>query len=370
MCASCLGPSPHPSIGYRPSVTSSRSRTILAVLLLWTLVALLSSATNLLFSAPMEKPPEVGLTFAFQFASWAPWALITPLVFWLTRRFPLPRYLPLHLFASIAMALTHLAVVAWVGQWLFEETAPQATWVYIFRMWLGSRLIISALTYWLLTGAAFAFNYYQQWRAQELRSRSLEGELAQAELATLRMQLQPHFLFNALHAINVLIKEDPGRAGKVVIDLGDLLRSSLQGGTEQLVRLGDERALIERYLAIESIRFAERLEVRLDFPAELEGAKVPHFILQPLVENAFKHGLSRSTELTHLLISARRVGENLVLEVSNDGPAPPAPPPLGFGLTATRRRLHHLYGERGTLAFGAGADGHGASAVITLPCTA
>jgi hypothetical protein len=347
----------------------SRASLVLSVLILWTVVAVLSSAANLLFSLPMEQPASPGLTVAFQLASWSPWAAVTPFVFWLTRRYPMPRYLALHLAASLVIALLHLAFVAAVGRWIFVEASPEATWSYIFRMWLGTRLIISVMTYWLVTGAALSFDYYRQWRSQELRNTALAAELARAELASLRMQLQPHFLFNALHAINVLIREDPAAAGRVVVGLGELLRASLSGTADQEVTLAEERALTERYLDIEAIRFQDRLTIELDMPAELDRARVPHFLLQPLVENAFKHGLSRSFEAAVLRLAARRDENRLVLEVANDGPAPPAGAAEGVGLGATRRRLAHLYGDRAEFHLVPGADGRGAVARVILPLT-
>ncbi|MEP6472696.1 MAG: sensor histidine kinase, partial [Gemmatimonadota bacterium] len=125
--------------------------------------------------------------------------------------------------------------------------------------------------------------------------------------------------------------------------------------------------LVERYLAIESIRFQDRLDLELDFPSELDGARVPHFILQPLVENAFKHGLSRSTEATRLRLSARRDGSQLILEVENGGPVPASGPSAGFGLAATRRRLKHIYGSQASLTLAPGPGGDGALATITMP---
>lgn len=345
----------------------SRASIVLAVLVLWTLVALLSSGANLLFSLPMEQAASSSLTLAFQLGSWVPWAIVTPLVFRLTRRFPMPRWVAVHLGVSLAVAVLHVAFVAALGSWMFAEVSPEATWGYIFRMWLGTRLIISVLTYWLITGAALAYDYYRQWRTQVLRSAALEAELARAELTSLRMQLQPHFLFNSLHAINVLIREDPAAAGLMVVGLGDLLRASLQGAGDQEVTLAEERALIERYLAIEAIRFHDRLRLELDMPSDLDGARVPHFILQPLVENAFKHGLTRTTEAGVLRLAARREGELLVLEVTNDGPAVPTDPVDGVGLATTRRRLNHLYGDRAELRLSSGPGGIGAQARISLP---
>jgi hypothetical protein len=347
----------------------SRASLVLAVLVLWTAVALLSSAANLLFSLPMEQAASPGLTLAFQLASWSPWAVVTPFVFWLTRRYPMPRFLALHLAASMVAALLHLAVVAAVGRWIFVEASPEATWSYIFRMWLGTRLIISVMTYWLITGAALSFDYYRQWRGQEVRTTALEAELARAELASLRMQLQPHFLFNALHAINVLIREDPAAAGRAVVGLGELLRASLNDTTDQEVTLAEERALTERYLAIESIRFQDRLRLEVAMPPELDRVRVPHFLLQPLVENAFKHGLSQSPDAGVLRLAAHREEDRLVLEVANDGPAPAADAVDGVGLGATRRRLAHLYGTRAELHLLAGEGGRGAVARITLPLT-
>ena len=183
---------------------------------------------------------------------------------------------------------------------------------------------------------------------QEQRTAALASQLVQAELRALRMQLQPHFLFNTLHAITVLITEQPARARRMLVLLGDLLRSTLVADGEPEVPLARELEFARRYLEIEAVRFEERLAVQFEIPDALTAALVPNFVLQPLVENAVAHGVGRSTLPCTVRVSAMQEGQQLVLDVWNDGTLAPVPERTGVGLTTTRERLTRIYGSAGT----------------------
>ena len=179
------------------------------------------------------------------------------------------------------------------------------------------------------------------------------------------MQLQPHFLFNTLHAITVLIAEQPARARRMLVLLGDLLRSTLVADGEPEVPLARELELARRYLEIEAVRFEERLTVAFDIPAALMEALVPNFVLQPLVENAVTHGVGRTALPCTVRVTATQDGARLVLDVWNDGTVVPVPERTGVGLATTRERLTRLYGGAGTCTLD--QVGTGVRARVMLP---
>ena len=187
-------------------------------------------------------------------------------------------------------------------------------------------------------------------RRQELSAAHLETELAQAQLHALQLQLQPHFLFNTLHAIGVLNQDDPARATRMIASLGDLLRGSLDNRAAKEITLEKELALLEHYLDIESVRFSDRLKVSIDVPPSVRQCLVPTFSLQPLVENAVRHGVSRRVGASSIRIGAGSEGSSLRLTVWNDGPAIDfATMKEGVGIATTRDRLQRLYGDAGKL---------------------
>ncbi|NOT09528.1 MAG: histidine kinase, partial [Gemmatimonadales bacterium] len=287
-------------------MTRTSLRGALAIFGLWTAVGLASIAVPMLTVPNYQFARVRPLTILFQLAFWYGWALATPIIVWLVRRWELPRRWPIHLLCATLLAFLHSAMVAQLGRVLFPSPEEPASFLIRVRGWISGRFITDILIYGLIAGGTLALDYYRRWREQTLRNAELEAELAKAELASLRMQLQPHFLFNALHAVNVLIKEDPAAAAKMVVGLGDLLRASLHGAADQRVPLADELALIQRYLAIEAIRFQDRLTVEVVLPKELERVPVPSLILQPLVENALKHGIGRAPEGGVLRVVAER----------------------------------------------------------------
>lgn len=229
------------------------------------------------------------------------------------------------------------------------------------------------LLYWVILGSGAAYASYRRARERQLQSARLQVELGRARLGVLEAQIRPHFLFNALNAVAMLIraKEDQ-RAVEMVAHLGELLRESLKSGPHHEVRLAREVELAGRYLHVERCRFGQRLKVEVDIPAALERAMVPHLVLQPLVENAVRHGISRSTGQGVVRIAAAMEGEQLVLEVHDNGPeGPPAPGTVadqgsGVGLDNVRSRLEQLYGPAGSLSLER-RPGEGTVARIAVP---
>jgi two-component system, LytTR family, sensor kinase len=191
--------------------------------------------------------------------------------------------------------------------------------------------------------------YARQSRERELRAFELEAQLAKSRLQTLKSQLQPHFLFNTLHSISALMLTDVHAADKMMTRLSDLLRMSLENTGVQETSLSRELEFVAGYLEIEKLRFEERLEVVFDIAPDALDARVPHLLLQPLVENSVRHGISRRSTAGEIVISARHDGQSLYLRVSDNGPGlrESSQPhnKTGFGLLTTRERLQTLYGD-------------------------
>ena len=207
--------------------------------------------------------------------------------------------------------------------------------------------------------------YYRVSKDRALRTSQLEARLAQSQLQMLRMQLQPHFLFNTLHSISALMHKDVRRADSMIAALSDLLRLSLQNIGAQEVALQAELDFLERYVEIMSLRFGDRLKVSLDVDPETRDARVPNLFLQPLVENSFRHGFG---DLGHgsIAITVRRDGDMLRCDVVDDGRGLRPGHREGVGLSSTRQRLAHLYGEQHAFAL-RGAPGAGVHVTMAIP---
>jgi two-component system, LytTR family, sensor kinase len=200
-------------------------------------------------------------------------------------------------------------------------------------------------------GCVYAFTYFVEAREREAQQARLAAQLADAKLGALRMQLNPHFLFNSLNAIAVLVRDQNTRdASRMLELLGGVLRQVLHNEPRQHVTLDDELRFIERYLAIEQVRFSDRLRVEWSIDAALRDALVPEFILQPLVENAVRHGVAKQSEAGTIHLSARADGADLVLSIQDDGPGYREDSAgSGVGLANTRARLETLFGTAGQL---------------------
>jgi two-component system, LytTR family, sensor kinase len=319
-----------------------------------------------------DIPFAHGLAMRMPF--WYVWALFVPFLLWFARRVPLERMrwpsgVALHLAFAAAVVLLHralqLGIQALLPRRLFQMGGPFPDSAGEFvRDALGSSLGIYAM----LLGGVYSAAYYARFRERELAASRLQGQLAQAQLQALRMQLNPHFLFNALNSISMLVRGSRNEeAVRMLAGLGDLLRGVLEEDRPSEVPLREELDFLRRYLAIEQIR-AGRLEVRVEVEPEAMEARVPNLILQPLVENAIRHGISRSRAAGLVEIGARRENGSLLLSVRDDGPglAPSDARREGVGLGNTRARLARMYGEKQALEV-ADAPGGGALATIRLP---
>ena len=223
--------------------------------------------------------------------------------------------------------------------------------------------------YFALVGIQHALAYMAQARERQIQTARLTAQLAEARLGALRMQLNPHFLFNSLNAIAVLVRDrNTAAASRMLELLSDVLRQVLRAEGSHETPLSTELDFLERYLAIEQVRFSDRLRPRVEVDAAIRRAAVPRFILQPLVENALRHGIARRADAGLLEVTAQRDGDTLVLTVRDDGPGlgPAGPSATGVGLANTRARLAALYGDRATLEI-ANAAGAGVLVSIRLP---
>jgi LytS/YehU family sensor histidine kinase len=204
------------------------------------------------------------------------------------------------------------------------------------------------ITYWAIVGLSHAVLYYRESRDRAVRTAQLETQLAEAQLAALQQQLHPHFLFNTLHAISALMHKDVEAADRTLIRLGDLLRLTLENIGRHEIPLKAELDFLQKYLEIEQTRFADRLTVRFDIHPETLDARVPNLILQPLVENAIKHGVARTVGPGHIQITARRDGDKLRMEVRDNGAGLSEDGwraiHKGIGVSTTRERLLRLFG--------------------------
>jgi len=223
------------------------------------------------------------------------------------------------------------------------------------------------LTYWLIVGLYQSIHFYQAAMERQTRAAQLETQLSYAELENLKSQLHPHFLFNSLHTIGVLMQEDVDAASHLLVCLGDLLRMALER-RENEITLESELEFVRKYLEIEQTRFHDRLKVHMDVPPDLLGVYVPSLALQPLVENAIKHGISVDSAAGRLEIAVQRYNGRVRLCVRDDGPGPALGSRLrfGVGLTNVQSRLKQLYGDESALELTRG-DGRGCEAIITIP---
>ena len=299
---------------------------------------------------------------------WVAWGLVAPLVVALDRRAfrtlsPLRRaaaHVALAVPTVLAVtALRYAADLALVG-----GTAAPGVFVLRGVYW-------DALVYGLVAGLAVAWDATAQAARRDARAAALEADLAQARLGALQGQLRPHFLFNALNAISAFTETDPPTARRAMAHLGDLLRASLDHGGRAEVPLADELEALGHYVAVERLRFSDRLAVSVEADPGTGCALVPSFLLQPLVENAVRHGAGGVARPVAVAVRVRREGGRLALSVEDDGAGLPAGWRLGdhggVGLANTARRLAALYGSDHRFEVGAGAEGRGVRVEVEVP---
>ena len=281
------------------------------------------------------------------------WAALTPLVVWLARRLPIRRGavlrpLALHVTVAVAVALVHPLVDASIHALVGWLTVRPSDLPFLYGKLLSHGFHSNVLIYGVLVGLVHYFGHLDRLRDRERQTAELRASLSEARLDSLRKQLRPHFLFNALNTISGLLEREPATARRLVRRLGDLLRMSLRSDGAHEVSLRDELAFVEAYLDIEQARFRDRLSARIDADEDALDCAVPAFVLQPIVENAVRHGVGAREAGGRIDISARCGNGEVELQVRDDGPGLGAPSVTshGIGLANTRARLEALYGAK------------------------
>jgi two-component sensor histidine kinase len=334
-----------------------RLRNWLLVWCGWTALALFFAVSASLTYLSTGRSANWWLSISRSLLEWWLWALLTPIVVWLARRYPADRrwrHLLVHGAAGFVLAFAKMAADRALFAWL------TGVWVY----WLASTLALQFFVYCAIAAAAHGVVYYQRSRERD----QLAARLAEVRLQLLSMQLQPHFLFNTLNTIAELVHSDPDAADSMITGLSDLLRKTLELGPAQEISLAAELDLLARYLDLQSARFGDRLSVSIDADGETRAAAVPVLLLQPVVENAIRHGLADRVASGRIEIAVRRDGTNLVIAVTDDGRGPAAMTETreGVGLGNTRARLAVLYPSSHRLEL-TNAPGGGAKVSIEIP---
>jgi signal transduction histidine kinase len=321
---------------------------------------------------PASLPFLLGLNLGY----WYSWAALAPAILHLARKAPLERdswkfALAVHIPGVFVITLLHVALtvssqtaIVWVaGQ-------EQRSWLQEAQRMFFNNFDWEMMTYWAIVGLSHALSYHGEAQDRALRTSQLETHLVEARLQALQRQLQPHFLFNTLNTISALMHRDVNAADNMIARLSDLLRISLRNVAVQEVPLNQELDFLSKYLEIEQTRFRDRLTVVFDVQPETLDAMVPNLVLQPLVENAIKHGIGPRAAPGQIAISSRRLGSMLELEIRDNGVGLSAARLTdfnrGIGLGNTRSRLQHLYGSSHRFEFRQ-PPGGGLSVLIAIP---
>jgi len=350
------------------SPLKNRSAMIWAVSFgVWTFVSLAATATIYHLYRPVADGMDLRTIAGMEFSQILTYAPLTPIAYMLAVRFPIQRgdwvrRGLLHVGFGLLFTLGHILIKAatpygfwdpvyreWNSAiWNSHTHAFRVPWTALNSMFFASVVddVVSAYVPTVLI--ALAVSYYRRSREEELRARQLEAQLANARLQTLKNQLQPHFLFNTLHSISALMLTDVRAADRMICRLSDLLRISLETVSTQITTLKRELEFVNCYLEIEKVRFEERLKVTYEIAPETLDAELPHLLLQPLVDNAVKHGIAKSPHGGEICLAAHRREGELQIEVRNTGAEPDLLRPSsgnGVGLMVTRQRLESLYGD-------------------------
>jgi two-component sensor histidine kinase len=320
----------------------------------WSFVALFFTSQTYAQNYIYQLGIEFWRALSWQFFSCYVWFILTPVILSFDRRFSLERgklarSLPAHLIFGVVIALVQQSIDSLVLPRLgYPPGIVFTSYFHAYKTLLFTNFHLALFFYWAILGVRYAIDYYQKYRERELRASQLETRLAQARLQVLKMQLHPHFLFNTLNAISELVYKDPESAEQMITNLSDLLRLSLENVGVQEVPLKQELDFLNKYVEIEQTRFHDRLRLSMEIEPETLDARVPNMILQPLVENAIRHGIGMRSSGGSIEIGADRENGMLHLFVRDDGRGllngEQQALKEGVGLANTRARLAHLYG--------------------------
>lgn len=348
---------------------SIRGIDLLAIALFWSLLALISAAGRELDPRIPGLPPRVMTAVATSmYVEYALWAVLTVPLWWLASRYSieggrrLGRVL-LFLALGIALAIVMDALLFDVRGALMEPLGrfrrrPPAPLI-------GLGFLDDLMVYFAVLGAGVARDYFLRYRARREEAAWLQAQLTQARLDALRAQLNPHFLFNTLNAVSALAERDPKGVRRMIARLSELLRYTLEESTDAEVPLHRELDLLGEYIELMQIRFQGKLSVAIEVAPDVREALVPNLILQPIVENAIKHGVNQISGIGRIAVRARRAGENLMVTVTDNGPGP-AGGAEGVGLSNSNARLREMYGASYKVALRR-ADAGGTEAEVVIP---
>jgi two-component system LytT family sensor kinase len=334
------------------------ARIVGTALVVSTILGLMEASQAYFLSARAGRPLSWSRSMSATMPSWFVMAALVPFVIAIARRFPLeslrrPSAIAAHFGASLVYAVINIAITGWISDYVFYNSANS----FMTNLWalLARYFTMVVVQYWSVVGVYYAYVYNRRWREKEraaaelaVRASQLEASLSRANLEALRMQLNPHFLFNTLNTVSVLaLKGEKQRVSRMVSRLSDLLRLSLEND-RQTVSLKEELEFLERYLEIEQVRFKDRLTVSIEVEPAAYDAEVPSLVLQPIVENAVKYGFSQTIGPGEIAIECRVRNDMVEIDVSDTGPGLPdnrtQAGGTGVGLANTRARLQQLYG--------------------------
>ena len=300
-----------------------------------------------------DRKQPFHILLALNITYWYAWAVLVPGMLWMAWRYRFGRHTwkraaAMHVGGVIVFTLAHAVLTVTCRLLIMKALAGRdLSWWMYFQELFFLNFDWEMMTYWAVVGMSHALDFHRESQDRELTAAQLRTRLAEANLQALQRQLHPHFLFNTLNTISALMHRDTEAADSMLEKLGDLLRLSLDRVGTQLVSLQDELDFLRKYLEIEKTRFGDRLQVHIEVDLDTLDAAVPNLVLQPLVENALRHGIGPKIGGGRIDVVSRRDGDNLYLEVRDNGVGLTADAfHNGVGLTNTRSRLEHLYGDR------------------------
>lgn len=341
-----------------------RRLTRLLFALVWIVPGVLAALQMTLVGDASGAHYSLGTALLWQGSAWMIWSLWAQLILFLVDRVKLDTaralpWLALHAGTTVLVTGINVLVIAWLDH-VFGAVGQITSYAYAVRVVLVNHLDIQVVLYWAVLGAAYMVEFVRRYRERDRAATELEQKLARTQLEALRMQLNPHFLFNALNSVAELMEEDVREAQRTLIRVSDLLRLSLRSAAQSLIPVWQEIELVELYLQIARVRYGAGLEADIEVDPNAVDLMIPSFLLQPLVENALKHGLAPGHRDQSILVKLARVGGSLEILVEDNGKgldgllttsgrflaAVPSVDGLGIGLTNTRSRLAMLYGDR------------------------
>jgi sensor histidine kinase YesM len=311
----------------------------------WIIVGLVFTSQLHFFAARAGGKMTWRDSLIWEIPRWLLWAFFAPLVTRLARKFPVHKEnaigrITLHTFFGAVFSLVHLVLFVLIFHLIRTSMGDHGKLYDTFQFAFALDFHVGIAVYWLLV-------LLRQSRDSEQRIARLHAELSQAQLQALKMQLHPHFLFNTLNSISSYLRKDVEIADEMIGRLGDFLRITLQNSGAQEIQLQQEINFLKQYLEIEQLRFQDRLEAKFDIAPDTFTALVPNLILQPIVENAVRHGVSAKAGPGMIQVMAKRNNSKLQITISDNGPGLPERINHGIGISSTRNRLEQMYGAQG-----------------------